>query len=157
MKPLYPKHPFPVEGWEREEHFHFFRTFTQPFFNISTEVDITGLYRYCKRQGLSVFLGYLHAATEAARATENFLLRLEGDSIVKYEAIDISSTVLKHNKAISFVHLPHHPDLQTFCAESAEIVAKAKESKGLLYGYNGPDLLHSTTLPWFKLKGMEHA
>ena len=157
MKQLYSKQPFPVEGWDREEHFHFFRSFTQPFFNISTEVDITELYHYCKQHQLSVFLAYLHTATAAARGIENFLLRLDGENVVKYEAVDISSTVLKHNNTIAFVHLPHHQDLSTFCTLSSETLEKAKESKGLLYGYNGPDLLHSTTLPWYKFRAMEHA
>lgn len=157
MKPLYTKQPFPVVGWEREEHFHFFRQFTQPFFNVSTEIDITALYSHCKRENLSVFLAYLHTTITAARATENFLLRLDGEGIVKYDAVDISSTILKPNNTISFVHLPHHHDLHTFCASATEVIAKAKASPKLLYGYNGPDLLHSTTLPWFKLSSMEHA
>ena len=153
----YSKTHFETKGWAREEHFHFFKGFTQPFFNVHTEVEITGLYRYCKQNGLSVFLGYLHAATEAVRQTENFLLRLEDGEVVKYEAVDISTTVLKDNKTVSFVHLPHHHDLPTFCREASAIIAEVKQSNRLFYGYNGPDLVHATTLPWFKFNGMEHA
>ncbi|MBC5994571.1 CatA-like O-acetyltransferase [Pontibacter cellulosilyticus] len=156
-KTQYSKTSFEIKGWEREEHFHFFRAFTQPFFNVHTEVDITNLYHYAKKEKLSVFLAYLHAATEGVRATENFLLRLEGDEVVKYEAVDISTTVLKDNKTVSFVHLTHHTDLHTFCNEASEIIAEVKKSNRLFYGYNGPDLVHATTLPWFTLKGMEHA
>ena len=156
-KTQYNKTRFEVKGWEREEHFHFFRAFTQPFFNVHSEIDITSLYHHAKKEKLSVFLAYLHAATEGIRATENFLLRLEGDEVVKYEAVDISTTVLKDNKTVSFVHLPHHRDLRAFCKEASEIVAEVKQSNRLFYGYNGPDLIHATTLPWFPLKGMEHA
>ncbi|WP_299759129.1 CatA-like O-acetyltransferase [uncultured Pontibacter sp.] len=148
---------FNTKGWDREEHFHFFRSFTQPFFNVHTEVEITNLYHYCKRNGLSVFLAYMHAATAAVRKTENFLLRLEGDAVVKYDAADISTTVLKDNKTVSFVHLPHHPDLHTFCKEASAVVEEVKKSNNLFYGYNGPDVVHATTLPWFKVNGMEHA
>lgn len=153
----FPKTRFEVKGWEREEHFHFFRTFANPFFNVHTEIEITNLYRYCKQHNLSVFMAYMHAATEAARKTENFLLRLEGDEVVKYEAVDISTTMLTEQKTVAFVHLPHHPDLHTFCHNSAAIVEEVKKSNRLFYGYNGPDLLHATTLPWFKYNGMEHA
>lgn len=157
MKTVYSKAPFITKGWEREEHFHFFRSFTQPFFNVHTQVNITKLYQYVKWEGLPISLAYLHAATEGARATENFLLRLEGDEVVKYEAVDISTTVLKDNKTISFVHLPYHSSLHTFCEQASEIVAEAKKSNKLFYGYNGPDVVHATTLPWFNFKGMEHA
>ncbi|MCX2741214.1 CatA-like O-acetyltransferase [Pontibacter anaerobius] len=153
----YAKTPFDTENWERREHFHFFRNFTQPFFNVHTEVDLTSLYQYCKQNGLSVFLAYLHAATEAIRQTENFLLRLEGDAVVKYEAVDISTTILKNNHTVSFVHLPHHPDLHIFCKEASGIVEEVKQGDQLFCGYNGPDLVHATTLPWFKFNGMEHA
>ena len=153
----YSKTRFEVKGWEREEHFHFFKSLAQPFFNVHTEIDITNLYHYAKTEKLSVFLAYLHAATEGIRATENFLLRLEDDEVVKYDAVDISTTVLKDNKTVSFVHLPHHNDIHTFCQQASEIVAEVKKSNRLFYGYNGPDLVHATTLPWFKFRGMEHA
>ncbi|WP_299820892.1 CatA-like O-acetyltransferase [uncultured Pontibacter sp.] len=153
----YSKAPFETKGWEREEHFHFFRAFAQPFFNVHTEVDITNLYHYAKQEKLSIFLAYLHAATEGINATENFLLRLEGDGVVKYEGADISTTVLKDNKTVSFVHLPHHADIHTFCATASDIMAAVKKSNKLFYGYSGPDVVHATTLPWFKLNGMEHA
>ncbi|WP_276497203.1 CatA-like O-acetyltransferase [Pontibacter litorisediminis] len=153
----YPKTPFEVKGWEREEHFHFFKSFANPFFNVHTEIEITNLYNHCKQNNLSVFLAYMHTATEAARKTENFLLRLEGEEVVRYAAADISTTVLTERKTVSFVHLPHHPDLATFCTEASAVVAEAKQGSRLFYGYNGPDLLHATTLPWFKFNGMEHA
>ena len=156
-KTQYSKTHFETKGWEREEHFHFFKAFSQPFFNVHTEVDITNLYHYAKREQLSVFLAYLYAATEGVRATENFLLRLEGDEVVKYDAVDISTTVLKDNKTVSFVHLPHHNKLDIFCQQASEIIAEVKKSNRLFSGYNGPDLIHATTLPWFKLNGMEHA
>jgi chloramphenicol O-acetyltransferase type A len=156
-KTQYSKSQFETKGWEREEHFHFFRAFSQPFFNVHTEIDITNLYHYAKREQLSVFLAYLHAATEGVRATENFLLRLEGETVVKYEAVDISTTILKDNKTVSFVHLPHQKQLAAFCQGASEIISDVKKSNRLFYGYNGPDLIHATTLPWFKLNGMEHA
>lgn len=157
MKTLYNKTHFETKGWEREEHFLFFNSFTQPFFNVHTEIDITNLYHYAKWEGLSIFLAYLHGATKGIRATENFLLRLEGDAVVRYEAVDISTTVLKDNKTISFVHLPYHKDLHTFCREGSMIIAEVKASDKLFHGYNGPDLVHATTLPWFEFYGMEHA
>ncbi|MFD2515508.1 CatA-like O-acetyltransferase [Pontibacter locisalis] len=153
----YNKKRFAIKGWEREEHFHFFRSFSQPFFNVHTEVEITTLYQYCKQNKVSVFLSYLHAATKGVRATDNFLLRLEGDHVVKYDAVDISTTVLKDNKTVSFVHLPFYDELSDFCQNSSEIIEEVKKSNRLFYGYNGPDLVHATTLPWFKFNGMEHA
>ncbi|WP_210465854.1 CatA-like O-acetyltransferase [Rufibacter roseolus] len=157
MTSKYNKQPFPVEGWAREEQFRFFKTFTQPFFNVHTQVDITHLYHLCKEQNLSVFLGYLYATLEAARATESFRLRLENDDVVLYEGLDLSTTVLRHDHSISFVSLPHQSTLPEFCTHSRALILAAQAGKQLFIGHQGPDLLHLTTLPWFKSAGIEHA
>jgi chloramphenicol O-acetyltransferase type A len=157
MQTRYTKEIIPIEGWEREETFRFFSTFTQPFFNVHTQVDITPLYRYCKRHGLSVSLAYMHATTQAARATDNFLLRIENGQVVRYSGLDLSTTILKDNKQIAFTHFPYMDKLEDFCANGAAIMAEVKQSNKLFNGYQGVDLLHMTTLPWFTFKGMEHA
>jgi chloramphenicol O-acetyltransferase type A len=115
------------------------------------------MYHYAKWEGLPVFLAYLHAATEGMRKTENLLLRFEEEKVVKYESVDISTTVLTDHQTVSFVHLPHHPNLHTFCRTAADIISEVKKQNNLFNGYNGPDLIHATTLPWFKFNGLEHA
>ncbi|RNI31891.1 chloramphenicol acetyltransferase [Rufibacter immobilis] len=153
----YTKQTLDLENWARAEQYRFFRSFTQPFFNVHTEVDITPLYHSCKQQGTSIFLGYLYATLQAARATETMRLRLEGDQVVLYDGLDLSTTVLKHNQTIAFVSLPHQNTLQEFCASSRQIIEEAKDSDQFFIGHQGPDLLHLTTLPWFKSTGIEHA
>jgi chloramphenicol O-acetyltransferase type A len=157
METRYSKEIIRVEGWEREETFRFFSTFTQPFFNVHTEVDITPLYRYCKQHGLSVSLAYMHATTQAARATDSFLLRIENGQVVKFSGLDMSTTILKDDKNIAFTHFPFQENLEEFCIVGTEIIAEVKKSRKLFNGHQGIDLLHMTTLPWFTFKGMEHA
>jgi chloramphenicol O-acetyltransferase type A len=157
MQSRYTKEIIPIEGWEREETFRFFSTFTQPFFNVHTEVDISALYHYCKQHSLSVSLAYMHATTQAARAIENFLLRIENGQVVRYSGLDLSTTILKDDKQIAFTHFPFQEKLEDFCTEGARIIAEVKKSKKLFNGHQGVDLLHMTTLPWFTFRGMEHA
>ncbi|RNI21850.1 CatA-like O-acetyltransferase [Rufibacter latericius] len=157
MTSKYTKQSFPVEGWAREEQFRFFKTFTQPFFNVHTEVDITPLYRYCKQHNESVFLAYLYVTLEAARATESFRLRLEDEKVVLYEGLDLSTTVLRHDHSISFVSLPYQPTLRDFSLNSRKLIQNAQAGNQLFVGHQGPDLLHLTALPWFPSKGIEHA
>ncbi|MGV3538423.1 MAG: CatA-like O-acetyltransferase [Rufibacter sp.] len=157
MTSKYNKTSIPLQGWEREEHFLFFKNFTQPFFNVHTELDITALYHFCRKTHTSIFLTYLYATLQAARSTENFRLRLEGEQVVLFDGLDLSTTLLKQNKTIAFLSLPYAESLQTFCTQARELIDAAKHSKELFIGHQGPDLLHLTTLPWFKFNGMEHA
>jgi chloramphenicol O-acetyltransferase type A len=157
METRYSKQIIPLEGWEREETFRFFSTFSQPFFNVHTEIEITPLYHYCRKNQLSVSLAYMHATLQAAHALENMLLRIEKGQVVRYNGVDLSTTVLKDDKTIAFSHIPFKEKLEDFCRTGAAIVAEVRKSKKLFHGYQGPDLLHMTTLPWFTYKGMEHA
>jgi chloramphenicol O-acetyltransferase type A len=157
MESKYSKEIIPLEGWNREETFRFFSTFKQPFFNVHTEIDITPLYQYCKANGLSISLAYMYATLQAARATQNFCYRIENSQVVQYNGLDLSSTVLKDDNNIAFTHFPYHEKLEDFCREGAAIIAEVKKSRKLFNGYQGNDLLHMTTLPWFTYKGMEHA
>lgn len=157
MQTRYSQELIPITGWNREETFRFFSTFSQPYFNVHTELDITPLYTYCKANKLAVSLGYMHATLQAARATENFCYRIQNGEVVKYNGLDLSSTVLKDDLNVGFTHFPYHENLEDFCCQGAEIIAEVKKSTKLFNGYQGVDLLHMTTLPWFKFKGMEHA
>ncbi|WP_299707867.1 CatA-like O-acetyltransferase [uncultured Pontibacter sp.] len=157
MESRYSSQIISIEGWVREETFRFFSTFTQPFFNVHTEVDITPLYTYCKQHGLSVSLGYMHATTQAARATDSFLLRIKNGQVVKFSGLDMSTTILRDDKNIAFTHFPFIESLEEFCSVGTAIIAEVKKSKKLFNGHQGIDLLHMTTLPWFTFKGMEHA
>ncbi len=157
IETCYSKEIIPLEGWSREETFRFFSQFPNPFFNVHTEVELTPLYNMCKSQKLSLSLAYMHATLQAARATENLLYRVEQGQVVKYNGVDISSTVLRDDHNISFTHFPYHPNLQDFCQEGSAIIAEARKSRKLFFGYSGNDVLHATTLPWFTYKGMEHA
>ncbi|QHL89240.1 chloramphenicol acetyltransferase [Nibribacter ruber] len=157
MTSRYSKQPILLQGWDREEQFTFFKNFDQPFFNVHTEVDLTPLYAYCKRTQTSVFLAYLYVTLQAARTTENFLYRLEDGKPIKYDGLDISTTLLKDNQTIAFAHFPFQDSLTDFCASAQQVIQEVKSSPGLFHGYQGPDNLHVTTLPWFPFKGMEHA
>jgi chloramphenicol O-acetyltransferase type A len=99
----------------------------------------------------------MHATLQAARATESFLLRIENGQVVRYSGLDLSTTILRDDKQIAFTHFPYHEKLEDFCENGARVIAEVKKSKKLFNGYQGNDLLHMTTLPWFTFKGMEHA
>ncbi|MCU6167761.1 hypothetical protein KWH76_23435, partial [Enterobacter roggenkampii] len=40
--------PIDIEKWNRKEHFNFFKTFDDPFFGMTANVDFTPVYNYSK-------------------------------------------------------------------------------------------------------------
>ena len=43
------KHPIDLEHWNRKEHFLFFGSMDDPFFGLTTQIDVTSIYKERKR------------------------------------------------------------------------------------------------------------
>ena len=43
------KHPIDLEHWNRKEHFLFFGSMDDPFFGLTTQIDVTSIYKRRKR------------------------------------------------------------------------------------------------------------
>lgn len=65
-----------IDTWDRKEQFLFFKDFEEPFWGVSIEADCTKSYNYCKKEGISFFLFYLHCSLVAANQTEHFAIEL---------------------------------------------------------------------------------
>lgn len=39
------KHPIDLEHWNRKEHFLFFGSMDDPFFGLTTQIDVTSIYK----------------------------------------------------------------------------------------------------------------
>ena len=42
------KHPIDLEHWNRKEHFLFFGSMDDPFFGLTTQIDVTSIYKEAK-------------------------------------------------------------------------------------------------------------
>ena len=42
------KHPIDLEHWNRKEHFLFFDAMDDPFFGLTTQIDVTSIYKEAK-------------------------------------------------------------------------------------------------------------
>ena len=54
------KHPIDLEHWNRKEHFLFFGSMDDPFFGLTTQIDVTSIYKEAKADHASFFLYSLH-------------------------------------------------------------------------------------------------
>ncbi len=56
---------FDVENWNRKTQYEFFKTYEDPFFNITANLEVTNLYNYCKQHNLSFSLTCLYVAIKS--------------------------------------------------------------------------------------------
>lgn len=143
--------------WERRDQFEFFMKFDQPFFNVCTEVRLTRLREAVKSTRHSIFLAFLHAALAAAHQVPAFRQRLDGDRVIEYDRIHTAVTVRSEHDTFRFCRLEYSPDFSVFHQTARERMATAAEETGPLEPHAGrTDLIHVSSLPWFRFTSLMH-
>ena len=143
--------------WPRREHFDFFRRFSEPFFGITTPMDVTKAYQRAKQSQFSFFTHYLHCSLKAANETTEMRYRIEEDQIVIYDQIHASATLSREDGSFDFSLISYNESLNTFATHLASEVERAQNSSGLSAGIAGADVIHYSAIPWLKFTALSHA
>lgn len=145
-------------GWKRAEHFSFFSAYQEPFYGVTVNIDCTNAYNYCKRNGISFFLYYMHKSILASNQVEELKYRTEDGMPICFDTIHASTTVLNKNDLFSFALLPFQEKFDLFLAEAFAAVEKAKllDTIGLNEDSKRIDVIHYSTIPWFSFTAITH-
>lgn len=146
-----------IEQWNRKEHFHFFKTFEEPFFGITLEVDSDTAWHYCQKRQLSFFLYCLYQALQAANQVESFRYRISGDDVYIYDMVHASPTIDRDNGTFGFAYMNYYPSFDEFAFEAQQEIQRVKQSTGLEPAINSENVIHFSSLPWISFKGLSHA
>ncbi len=142
--------PIDPGTWERREAYEYFSRFSDPFYAVTFIQDVTDLYGYVKRHGLSFYRALVWACTEAVNAVPAFLTAVRDGAPVQLDGRDPSFTDLKKDaEQFRIVTMPRMGDIGAFCAE-AERLGRAREDF-LDPEKESDDLIYLTCLPWIEL------
>jgi chloramphenicol O-acetyltransferase type A len=146
-------------SWNRREYFDFFSTFDEPYFGIVSEVDCTGAYGYCKENKLSFFAWYLHRSAMAIHEIPEFSYRVDGKDVVVFNEIHASPTIGREDGTFGFGFVPFERDFVLFSNSLTAEIARVRDSQGI--GLNEKtmrlDVIHYSSIPWFRFTGLTHA
>lgn len=147
-----------LQSWNRREHFHFFKTYAQPFFNICAEVEIGPLLQHCKARQLSFFIASLFLSTKTANAIEPFRYRLRGEQVLVHDRVDAGSAVLNHDETFSFCYFDFTPDFLRFHQNAERRLKELAQGAGRFETRAGrDDLLYYSVIPWVSFTSFTHA
>lgn len=148
-----------LETWPRRGHFEFFSSFEEPYFSITAQVECQGVVRRCREQGRSVTFDLWHGILVAANAVEEFRYRISDDRPVLFDKIHLSPTILRPDKTFTISFAPYIEDLASFTEVAKMVVAEAKNTQGFELNTEARriDLVHFSTVPWFRFTGLSHA
>ncbi len=152
-----------VGAWKRERHFSFFKDFDLPFWNLCAPVDVTALWRHCRRpDGPSFSIAVLHRLLAAVNGVEEFRHRLRrgargNDGVILHEVIHAGTIVMREDGTFNFAYADFDPDFERFAARAVEAFEQARESPDFDPRDDRDDLIHCSVIPWVAFTSFAHA
>ncbi|MCI8583676.1 MAG: chloramphenicol acetyltransferase [Dorea sp.] len=142
-----------IDLWGRKELFDFFSKMSQPFYSVTFTVDVTKIYNYVKRKGLSFYYALVYLCTEAVNDTEAFLYVVQEGEIYKLSRREPSFTDLKPgSENFYIVTMPSGDKIDEFCLAARK---KSSEQTGFIDEEQETDgLIYFTCLPWIELTAL---
>ena len=142
-----------INSWPRREVYEFFSAISQPFYSVTFNVDVTELYGYVKKEGLSFYYALTYLVTKAINSVDAFGYAVEDGAVVRLGKRDPSFTDMKKGaETFHIVTMPMEADIKSFCArarlrsENQEgFIDMASESAGLIF---------ISCLPWLELTAL---
>lgn len=148
-----------MEKWKRKAHFQFFNKFDEPYFGIVSEIDCTTAYQKSKENHISFFLYYLHCTLCAINTIDEFKIRIVDDKIVLFDKIHASPTIDKGDETFAFAFIPFYQEFDLFNKEARKEIIRVQKTEGLNLNEDTAriDVVHISSIPWFKFTGLTHA
>jgi len=145
------------DNYNRKATFDFYKSFEDPFFNITCNIEISNFLSFCKKNNYSFLLGMLHNCMKAANDIPVFRQRLSGDSIKEYDVIHPSSTIMKEDETFTFAYLKFFENFELFHEKGALKIAERKESNQLEPDPGKDDMIYFSSIPWISFTQFKHA
>jgi chloramphenicol O-acetyltransferase type A len=147
-----------IANWSRDEHFHFFIKFEEPFFGVTVEIDCTKAYHKSKEMNCSFFIYYLYKTLVATNAIESFRYRIDKDQIFVYSQINGSATISREDGSFGFSLVEYNSDFDIFQKNAITEIERVKNTPGLFTRtFKDDNLIHFSTIPWINFTSLSHA
>ena len=137
-----------MQRYPRREHFDYFRSLPYPYVGVTAEVDVSALAGFCKAQGCSFYLSFLHAAALAADEVAPLRQRIRGGGIVEYSECPTSHIELKEDGTYCYCTLRHHLSWDAYLRSAAEERKKCREKGTIQEDGDVESMYFISALPW---------
>ncbi len=148
---------FDINNWNRKKQYLFFKDYIDPFFNITTNVNVARLFKYCKTENLSFNLVFLHQLLSCTNSILNFKLRIKNEQVYIFDKIDVGTAILKEDKSFVFCYFPYTESLVDFLKSAKQQINNQMLNTDFNVKEERLDLIHTSILPWFSFTGIKHA
>ena len=146
-----------LSTWPRREHFAFFRRTDLPFYNVTANVDVSGLRAFAKANALSLNSVLIHLTTRTLNSIENFRYRCRDESIILHEQIHPSFAYLREGEELfRFITVDYHEDVVAFDRIVKTAIADSTAYFDLSKLAGRDDFVFISALPWIAFTAVDH-
>ena len=146
-----------VDTWDRNEQYHFFRHFDQPFFGFTANLDLTALFHFARDASASLFAHYLFASQKAVNSIPAFRYRMQADQVVEFARVSAGTSILKENQVFTFCNFPYEPDLGKFLQQVSDRIQRSQKAATPLFEAEDElDQIYYSVIPWIHFTNVNH-
>lgn len=147
-----------LNGWERADQFHFFKTYEKPHYATTARVNVTRLMTQRKTEGVSVYRACLYAIGAGIHAVPELRMRFIDDVVTLYDHVELSMTVPTKSGNFNYAYVPFVDDFTRFDRESATLIEAASHDQ-VLNANSGErdDLAYLSCMPWLDFTSINNA
>ena len=146
-----------IDKWPRRTTYEFFKDYDDPFFNITANLDVSTVYRFCKQNGLAFSLATLYYSLVAVNEIREFRIRLMDGRLVEFDRIHATQTILNDDETFSFAYFEMKDDVVEFSRSGKAALEKYKVLKTYDVESDRCDLIYYSVIPWVSFTGFKHA
>lgn len=139
-----------IDAWPRRDAYGLFSRGYLPYFSVTTPVDVTELWAFAKREGLSFYRAMVYCVTRAMNELEPFRLRIRPEGIAVCETVSPSYTTAGKDGTFGICDIEYVPGetMADFCRRARETEARQEEQMAVKDDVRD-DLIFFSCVPWF--------
>lgn len=146
-----------LASWPRKTTYEFFEDFEDPFFNFSANVNVTGLYGFCKEHSLALSLALLYFSLLAVNEIREFRIRKVAGKLVEFDRIHATQTILNDDETFSFAYFEMQNSVFDFDRMGKAAREKYLRLKTFDVEVDRSDLIYCSVIPWVSFTSFKHA
>lgn len=144
-----------VESYHRRAQLEFFKTFDDPFYCVTFELEAAPVRRFASENGYSTFFNLCYLMTRAMRQVEDFRYRIVDGELVLFDELHFSATLPAAEGPYRFARFPYLDDIH----EANRVAAEAMTNGGGASGLEDPEepnFIFYSALPKVHFTGLTH-
>jgi chloramphenicol O-acetyltransferase type A len=145
-----------LKTWKRKDQYDLFKTYEDPFFNLTANVDVTNLIKYCKENKESFFINSIYIGARVNNEIEEFRTRIRGDEVIIHNKVNLGAPILHKNNTFTFCYFNYLDSQLLFKKEAEKSIESELRNPVFNPRHDEDDLIHFSILPWVNFSSLKH-